>query len=129
MIGTQPMCTQLKGLSQGQVRLCQLFTDHMPSVGRGAQLGILECQHQFANRRWNCSTIEGDSSVFGPVLNIGKSGYYAMTLFVCIEMAFWFLWFSYSILLFASVTAIALLFNINLLYNYVPLKCSKYNEH
>lgn len=72
MIGTQPMCTQLKGLSQGQVRLCQLFTDHMPSVGRGAQLGILECQHQFANRRWNCSTIEGDSSVFGPVLNIAS---------------------------------------------------------
>ncbi|KAK3101682.1 hypothetical protein FSP39_005431 [Pinctada imbricata] len=68
MVGSTPLCTQLKGLSPGQIGLCQRYTDHMPSVGRGAQIGIHECQFQFQSRRWNCSIIEGDSSVFGPVL-------------------------------------------------------------
>ena len=70
--GTAPMCTQLRGLSTGQMKFCELYSDHMPSIGRGAQMGIGECQWQFRFRRWNCSTVDGDSSVFGPVLNIGK---------------------------------------------------------
>lgn len=65
------MCVALKGLSPGQIRICQLYYDHMPSVGRGAQLGIRECQYQFRNRRWNCSTVN-DESVFGPVMELGK---------------------------------------------------------
>lgn len=62
-------CTQLKGLTQGQMRLCELYPDHMASVSRGAKAGIAECQWQFRNRRWNCSTVE-DSTVFGPVMRI-----------------------------------------------------------
>lgn len=65
------MCIQLKGLSLGQQKLCSLYHDHMPSIGAGAQMGIRECQYQFRFRRWNCTTIKGDSSVFGPVLQIG----------------------------------------------------------
>lgn len=45
----------------------------MSSVGRGARAGIAECQWQFRYRRWNCSTVE-DSTVFGPVLQIGTDG-------------------------------------------------------
>ncbi|ESO85170.1 hypothetical protein LOTGIDRAFT_130786, partial [Lottia gigantea] len=71
MLAAQPMCTELQGLSPGQIRFCRVYHDHMPSIGRGAQLGIHECQYQFRNRRWNCSTVD-DSSVFGPVLNIGN---------------------------------------------------------
>lgn len=42
----------------------------MPSVAKGAKFGILECQHQFHDRRWNCSTVSNES-VFGPMLRIG----------------------------------------------------------
>lgn len=70
IVGTQTMCAQLRGLSLGQQKLCNMHYDHMPSIGMGAQMGIRECQYQFRFRRWNCSTIQGDSSVFGPVLQI-----------------------------------------------------------
>ena len=66
------MCSQLKGLSPGQTKICQLYQDHMPLVSQGAEIGIKECQWQFTGRRWNCSTVD-DTSVFGPVINIGKS--------------------------------------------------------
>lgn len=71
MVGVQPFCTELRELSPGQIRACQNHHDHMPSVGRGARLGITECQTQFKNRRWNCTTIEDDRTVFGPVIQIG----------------------------------------------------------
>lgn len=63
------ICTRIKGLSGGQEKLCMLYTDHMLHVGRGARSGIGECQYQFRNRRWNCSTVD-DTTVFGPVLAI-----------------------------------------------------------
>ncbi|XP_055938520.1 protein Wnt-5b-like [Argiope bruennichi] len=71
LLGAQPLCSRLSGLSRGQTKLCYLYQDHMGHVARGARLGIHECQWQFKNRRWNCSTVD-DSSVFGPVLNIGS---------------------------------------------------------
>lgn len=71
ILGAQPICTQLRGLSAGQKGLCMKNHDHMPSVGRGAKLGIGECQWQFRMRRWNCSTVK-DSSVFGPVISIAS---------------------------------------------------------
>ena len=64
-------CFRIKGLSAGQEKLCMLYTDHMIHVGRGARSGIGECQYQFRNRRWNCSTVD-DTTVFGPVLSIRK---------------------------------------------------------
>ena len=64
-------CAAVSGLSPGQNKFCQLYQDHMPSVSRGAQIGIRECQWQFRNRRWNCSTVD-DSSVFGSVTEGGK---------------------------------------------------------
>lgn len=71
IIGAQPLCSQLTGLSQGQKKLCQLYQDHMVYIGEGAKTGIKECQYQFRQRRWNCSTVD-NTSVFGRVMHIGK---------------------------------------------------------
>ena len=65
------LCQQITGLSSGQKKLCMLYTDHMMHVGRGARNGITECQFQFRNHKWNCSTVD-DSTVFGPILSIRK---------------------------------------------------------
>lgn len=56
---------------QGQRKLCQLYQDHMTYIGDGAKTGIKECQYQFRQRRWNCSTVD-NTSVFGRVMQIGK---------------------------------------------------------
>jgi hypothetical protein len=69
-------CSKLLGLSKGQQQLCQLYKDHIPHIGRGAREGIAECQFQFKNRRWNCTTFD-DDSVFGPIL---KSGSYMLPM-------------------------------------------------
>lgn len=71
IIGAQPLCSQLPGLSPGQRKLCQLYQEHMVYIGEGAKMGIKECQYQFRQRRWNCSTVD-DTSVFGRVMQIGK---------------------------------------------------------
>ncbi|VDK45239.1 unnamed protein product [Anisakis simplex] len=69
--GPRSMCLHLHGLSPGQARICELFRDHMPAVGAGAKTAIAECQHQFKNERWNCSTPYGSGYV-GPVHKLGS---------------------------------------------------------
>uniref|UniRef100_H2ZYH3 Protein Wnt n=2 Tax=Latimeria chalumnae TaxID=7897 RepID=H2ZYH3_LATCH len=63
-------CERLKGLTNGQVQICQRHVEAMDSVKRGAEIAIEECQHQFQNRRWNCSTLDG-IHVFGKVITQG----------------------------------------------------------
>ena len=54
-----------------QVQICKRSVEVMDAVRRGAQLAIDECQFQFRNRRWNCSTLE-TMPVFGKVVTQGK---------------------------------------------------------
>jgi wingless-type MMTV integration site family protein 5 len=54
-------------LSVGQIKLCQLYIDHMTYIARGSKLAIIECQHQFRYSQWNCSTIS-NQSVYGNVV-------------------------------------------------------------
>lgn len=54
-----------------QVQICKRSVEVMDAVRRGAQLAIDECQFQFRNRRWNCSTLES-MPVFGKVVTQGK---------------------------------------------------------
>jgi len=80
-----PTCVQLEGLSAGQRRMCQLYSDHMASVARGVRMGIVECQYQLHGRRWNCSTTN-DSSVFGPILSAGKLQYHGSVVAVTVRL-------------------------------------------
>ena len=59
-----------------QVQICKRSVEVMDAVRRGAQLAIDECQFQFRNRRWNCSTLE-TMPVFGKVVTQGKIIYYS----------------------------------------------------
>ncbi|XP_028968125.1 protein Wnt-4 [Galendromus occidentalis] len=52
--------------------ICSLSRITLETIGRGAQLGIEECQHQFRMSRWNCSTQQDDHRVFGKVLGISS---------------------------------------------------------
>lgn len=54
-----------------QVQICKRSVEVMDAVRRGAQLAIDECQFQFRNRRWNCSTLE-TMPVFGKVVTQGR---------------------------------------------------------
>lgn len=70
-ISEEETCEKLKGLIQRQVHLCKRNLEVMDSVRRGAQLAIEECQYQFRNRRWNCSTLDS-LPVFGKVVTQGE---------------------------------------------------------
>lgn len=58
--------------AHAQVQICKRSVEVMDAVRRGAQLAIDECQFQFRNRRWNCSTLE-TMPVFGKVVTQGES--------------------------------------------------------
>ncbi|ESN90988.1 hypothetical protein HELRODRAFT_158078 [Helobdella robusta] len=60
-------CNTMNVLSYGQMKFCQLYEDHMIGVVKAAQMGIGECQHQFKDRRWNCTVMPKEPSVFGKV--------------------------------------------------------------
>nr|XP_057937119.1 protein Wnt-4a isoform X2 [Doryrhamphus excisus] len=69
-IRDEETCERLRGLIQRQVQICKRSVEVMDAVRRGAQLAIDECQFQFRNRRWNCSTLES-MPVFGKVVTQG----------------------------------------------------------
>ena len=67
-VGTRILCDNIPGLVGRQRQLCRTYPDVMVSIGRGVRLGVNECQYQFRNNRWNCSTLDRDSTVFGKVM-------------------------------------------------------------
>lgn len=71
-LGAKVMCNSIAGLVTIQRQICRENPDVMISVGKGAKLGIFECQYQFLYQRWNCSTAERDASLFGKVMRGGK---------------------------------------------------------
>ncbi|XP_076453529.1 protein Wnt-11b-2-like [Babylonia areolata] len=50
-------CSRRTGLVKQQVRQCRHNLDLMPSVVRAALVAVETCQRQFADRRWNCSSV------------------------------------------------------------------------
>ncbi|PRD22062.1 UNVERIFIED_CONTAM: wnt2b-a [Trichonephila clavipes] len=45
--------------------MCEKHPDILLSVSKGARMGVAECQAQFRNHRWNCSTLGTGASIFG----------------------------------------------------------------
>ncbi|KAL9973259.1 hypothetical protein ACROYT_G019687 [Oculina patagonica] len=68
-LGAKIMCNHdIAGLVNFQRQLCRENPDVMVSIGKGAKLGVEECQYQLKDQRWNCSTVQQDVSVFGKVM-------------------------------------------------------------
>jgi len=63
-----------KHLSALQQRLCKRSLDHMKHVNTAAERGILECQNQFSDVRWNCSATREreNDDIFGRISKIGS---------------------------------------------------------
>lgn len=64
-------CSNFKFLAPRQKELCSKEVQLHKVIGDGAKRGIAECQNQFSNRRWNCSTFN-TTDVFGKVLQLSK---------------------------------------------------------
>ncbi|XP_005093891.1 protein Wnt-11b-2 [Aplysia californica] len=50
-------CTRSSGLAARQMKLCRDNLDLMSTVVHSAMVSMETCQQQFADRRWNCSSI------------------------------------------------------------------------
>ena len=75
-LDVQVMCNRA-GLDKYQKRFCEEHPDIAISIGKGARLGVQECQKQLKEELWNCSTVARDVSVFGKVLRKGKRNSYS----------------------------------------------------
>ncbi|XP_059143099.1 protein Wnt-11b-2-like [Physella acuta] len=54
---TAKNCSRTSGLVPRQMKLCKDNLDLMPTVVHSAMVSMETCQKQFADRRWNCSSI------------------------------------------------------------------------
>ncbi|KAG8188969.1 hypothetical protein JTE90_010061 [Oedothorax gibbosus] len=66
----QTYCRKLQYLGERQKELCGTSPNILQTVGRGAKMGIDECQHQFRMSRWNCTTFSNSSTVFGGIMDV-----------------------------------------------------------
>ncbi|OWA52740.1 Protein Wnt-2 [Hypsibius exemplaris] len=64
--GTGPLpCEHIPGLLKSQRHVCLEQPEVMVSIGEGVRTGIEECQNQFRNSRWNCTTIQQEDQAVG----------------------------------------------------------------
>ena len=68
------MCRKARlqyGLARRQTKLCRTSTQTMPHIAKAAAQTVTTCQSVFADRRWNCSSVEMAPS-FTPDITTGK---------------------------------------------------------
>lgn len=70
-------------LRRKQRRLARENPGVLAAIAKGANMAIAECQHQFRNRRWNCSTrnfLQRGKNLFGKIVDRGKYFSYSLNL-------------------------------------------------
>ncbi|KAG9277650.1 protein Wnt-6-like [Astyanax mexicanus] len=56
MMDANSICRRSKPPGGAHAELCQTKPEIIQEVAKGARLGMRECQHQFRQHRWNCSS-------------------------------------------------------------------------
>ena len=51
------LCRQSRRVRGRQAKICRKEPEVLKEIVNGAQLATKECQYQFRNRRWNCTTV------------------------------------------------------------------------
>lgn len=62
-------------LRRKQRRLARENPGVLAAIAKGANMAISECQHQFRNRRWNCTTrnfLQRGKNLFGKIVDRGE---------------------------------------------------------
>lgn len=62
-------------LRRKQRRLARENPGVLAAIAKGANMAISECQHQFRNRRWNCTTrnfLQRGKNLFGKIVERGE---------------------------------------------------------
>lgn len=91
--GDDVMCNNIPGLVNIQRQLCQDNPDVVGATGKGAKLGVEECQRQMKDQIWNCSTVPRDVRVFGKILKKGErtgvcKAYFSLSNCFCLVDAY-----------------------------------------
>lgn len=66
------ICNRIPGLTPRQRSICRKRPNAIVTIGEGVQMGINECQYQFRNNRWNCSSTGTENTMFGHTHKVGK---------------------------------------------------------
>lgn len=64
-------CKAVPGLVFKQLEVCENNPESILCISQGARRAIMECQSQFKNERWNCTTNK-NQTVFGQIIAKGK---------------------------------------------------------
>ncbi|KAL6266640.1 hypothetical protein P5V15_003481, partial [Pogonomyrmex californicus] len=51
------VCKKTRRLKGKLADICRKEPSLLKEIAKGVQVGTRECQHQFRNRRWNCTTV------------------------------------------------------------------------
>lgn len=58
MMDPMVVCKKTRRLRSKLADICRKEPSLLKEVSKGVQVGTRECQHQFRNRRWNCTTVK-----------------------------------------------------------------------